>query len=163
MVIAKLTVLSLSLGAVVLGCSEVRIQPDGEGGSGGEETTGGGGQGGAGGEGGGGGSDCPGPFTPSCDPGDTLVEGGPCPSDAFCYELSVCDVTVLCMDAFPEHGCPATAPIAESACALPDGKRCTYPHEDAACDVFECWPVYPEEGAPSRWVLVDDVCPTWGA
>jgi hypothetical protein len=150
----------------VAGCSDVIIQDDeAAGGAGGEGASdGSGGGGGQGGQGGEGGDGCPGPFTPTCDPGDTLLDGpGPCPSDTLCYAETICGITFTCVDSFPEHGCPAEAPIAGDLCDLADVMQCTYLYEDAACEVFECAPVYPEEGAPSEWVLVANMCPTSGA
>lgn len=158
----NMTVLSLVVVAALTACSDVVLEDDGPGGAGGDGGSGG--SSGKGGEGGEGGQSCPGPFTPSCDPGDTLLDGpGHCPSDVLCYEQMVCGITFSCIDSFPQHGCPQAAPVAGDLCNLADGAQCVYPYEDAACDVFECSPVYPEAGAPSEWVLADDMCPTWGA
>jgi len=63
----------------------------------------------------------------------------------------------LCAGADCAPGCPATPPTADTDCDLSDFASCDY-----ACDgVFECQPVYPEAGAPSRWTKVSNgaCCP----
>jgi hypothetical protein len=48
----------------------------------------------------------------------------------------------------------------DAECRLPDFTECTYFGPDGCSVVFECAPVYPEAGAPSRWVRVSPPCAT---
>lgn len=64
------------------------------------------------------------------------------------------DPTPVCEDG---ECCPGSPPTTGTGCELRDFAAC-----DFGCDgVYECQPVYPEAGAPSEWVKVEDgtCCP----
>jgi hypothetical protein len=54
------------------------------------------------------------------------------------------------------HQCPSAAPVPGDGCQLPDFTSCTF--DEGCLQTFECQPVYPEAGAPSRWQIVVDEC-----
>ncbi|MEQ9324372.1 MAG: hypothetical protein RIF41_34735, partial [Polyangiaceae bacterium] len=84
--------------------------------------------------------------------GSTVVNTSPSPRDD--DDTPIYDPTPVCTEG---TCCPADPPTAGAGCELSDFASC-----DFGCDgVYECQPVYPEAGAPSEWVKVDDgtCCP----
>lgn len=75
---------------------------------------------------------------PACDPGDVAVPD--CLDNGMpCYYVTECDVTVACMDEWPEHGCPATAPGSGASCAdIGYVTECTYPTSPECFEIYEC-------------------------
>lgn len=88
---------------------------------------------------------------PSCDDDD--IEVGECPSDASCYEASLCGWTTLCLDQGLPHGCPTSEPTEGNACD-PEivGQLCDY-YDDVGCfSTYEC------SSADVDWVWVGGGC-----